>query len=80
MKKRIFSLNHEDGKIEGQANLKAYITWFYKDLFGPTQENIMTLDEARTNDIPQVTQAENESLTASFTEKEIWDAVFCNGT
>jgi hypothetical protein len=36
----------------------------------------MTLDDARTNDIPQVTQAENESLTASSIEKEIWDAVF----
>ena len=75
-KKRIFSLDHEDGKIEGQTNLKNYITRFYKDLFGPSQDNTMTLDEAQTFDIPQVTQAENEFLTASFTEKEIRDAVF----
>jgi hypothetical protein len=33
-KKRIFSLDHENGKIEGQANLKHYITGFYKGLFG----------------------------------------------
>jgi len=75
-KKRFFSLNHEDGKIEGQANLKNYITHFYKDLFGPSQDNTMILDESQTIDIPQVSQAENEFLTASFTEKEIRDAVF----
>ena len=41
-----FSLDHEDGKIEGQANLKNYITRFYKDLFGPSQDNTMILDES----------------------------------
>ena len=34
-KKCIFSLEHEGGKIEGQHNLKGYITQFYKELFGP---------------------------------------------
>jgi hypothetical protein len=33
-KKIIFSLDHENGKIEEQANLKHYITGFYKGLFG----------------------------------------------
>lgn len=78
-KKRIFSLDHEDEKIEGQANLKN-ITRFYKDLFGASQDNTMTLDETQTVDIPQVTQAKNEFLTASFTEKKIQDAFFCVGT
>jgi hypothetical protein len=36
----------------------------------------MILDESQTVDIPQVSQAENEFLMASFTEKEIRDAVF----
>ena len=63
-------------KIEGQANLKNYITRFYKDFFGPWQDNTMTLDESQSVDIPQVNQAENEFLTASFMEKEIRDAVF----
>jgi len=74
-KKRIFSLEHEGGKIEGQKNLKDYITQFYKELFGPPEENHFTLLE-RTDDIPQVSSSENEFLTAPFTEKEIRDAVF----
>jgi hypothetical protein len=74
-KKRIFSLDHENGKIKGQSNLKAYITWFYKDLFGGPEENSFALDEGRIDDIPQVTQGENDFLIAPFTKKEIWDVV-----
>jgi hypothetical protein len=32
-KKNFFSLDHANGIVEGQANLKAYITRFYKELF-----------------------------------------------
>lgn len=32
-KKRIFALDNENGAFEGQANLKAYVTRFYKELF-----------------------------------------------
>ena len=39
-KKCIFYLEHEGGKIEGQQNLKGYITQFYKELFGPVEENL----------------------------------------
>jgi hypothetical protein len=53
-KKRILSLDHEDRKIEGHANLNDYITRFYKNLFGPSQDNTMSLDDAQTIDIPQV--------------------------
>ncbi|KAG2558681.1 hypothetical protein PVAP13_8NG264802 [Panicum virgatum] len=74
-KKRILSLEHEGRKIEGQQNLKDYITQFYKELFGPPEENLFTLVE-RTNDIPQVSSSENEFLMAPFTEKEIRDAIF----
>nr|ABA98398.1 retrotransposon protein, putative, unclassified [Oryza sativa Japonica Group] len=75
-KKRIFYLEQDEGKIEGQAALKAYITSFYKKLFGPPEDNPFTLDESRSGDISQVTQAENEFLMAPFLEKEIRDAVF----
>jgi hypothetical protein len=52
-KKRIFSLDdNQKGKIEGQANLKAYITHFYKYLFGPPEEYSFTLDESLRDDIP----------------------------
>ena len=43
--KHIFSLEHEGGKIEGQHNLKGYITQFYKDLFGPPEENNFSLGD-----------------------------------
>ena len=74
-KKRIFSQEHEGGKIEGQYNLKGYITQFYKELFGPPEENNFTLGD-RTDDIPQVSSLENAFLVAPFTEKEIRDAIF----
>ena len=75
-KKCIFSLDNEGVKVEGQNNLKSYITKFYKHLFGPSVDNNFSFDEDATEDIPQVTQAENEFLTAPFTEKEIREAIF----
>ena len=49
-KKCIFSLEHEGGKIEGQHNLKGYITQFYKELFSPSEENSFSISD-RTDDI-----------------------------
>uniref|UniRef100_K4AJT2 Uncharacterized protein n=1 Tax=Setaria italica TaxID=4555 RepID=K4AJT2_SETIT len=60
--KRIFSLEQENGTIEGKVNLKAYTTKFYKDLFGAPDET-----ESRIEDISQVTHVENNLLTAPFT-------------
>jgi hypothetical protein len=34
------------------------------------------MDEARIDDIPQVTQQENEVLVAAFIEKEVKEAIF----
>jgi hypothetical protein len=75
-KKRILSLDDDNEKIEGQANLKSYITRFYKGLFGESEENSFNLDEDRTDYINQVTISENELLTTPFNEKEIRDAIF----
>ena len=74
--KNIFSLDHANGIIEGQANLKAYITRFYKELFGEPEVSSFTLEEDRIFDIPQVTQTENDILTAPFTEQEVQEAIF----
>ena len=38
-KQCIFKLKQEDGIIEGDAELKAYITNYYKGLFRPPEEN-----------------------------------------
>ena len=61
-KKRIFSLDNDGVKIEGQNNLKNYITQFYKTLFRPSEENHFAFDESRIDDIPQVSQSEMNSL------------------
>ena len=75
-KKRIFSLDHENGKIEGQENLKNYITGFYKGLFREPEQNSFMLDPDRSEDITQVTNEENSFLRAPFTEDEIRKEIF----
>jgi hypothetical protein len=75
-KTRIFQL--QDGKktIEGDNKLKKHITSYYKSLFGKSQENNFQLDELLKEDIPQVTDLENEALIKPFTEEEIKSAIF----
>ena len=75
-KTRIIQLEQDDGIIAGDDNLQTYITEFYKKLFGPHEHNNFSLDESLRDDIPQVSMAENELLTASFSEKEIREAIF----
>jgi hypothetical protein len=41
-KKRIHSLNQDEGIIEGQDHFKSYITNYYKNLFGP-QRRVISL-------------------------------------
>jgi hypothetical protein len=53
-KKHIHSLIQDDGWIEGHEQLKAYITNYYRNLFGAPEESSFSLDETQTNDIPQV--------------------------
>jgi hypothetical protein len=50
------------------VELKKYITSYYKSLFGAPQENSITLDEERRDDIPQVSEEENMVLMANFSE------------
>ena len=45
-KKHIHSLNQDEGMIEGQEQLKAYITNYYKGLFGAPADDILSMDEA----------------------------------
>jgi hypothetical protein len=75
-KKRIFFLDQDEGKIEGVEALKTYITSFYRKLFGPPEENSFSLDESIIGDMAQVSQAENDFLTAPFSEEEVKEAIF----
>ena len=74
-KKRIFQLEQDEGTILGQENLKQYITKYYKQLFGPPEDNCVLLDESRIEDVPQLTAVENDILAAPFSEKEVFEAI-----
>ena len=75
-KTKITQLEQEEGIIVGDANLKDYITDYYKRLFGPHLQNSFSLDETLRNDIPQVSEEENEVLVAPFSEEEVKMAIF----
>ena len=75
-KQHIFILEQEDGVIVGDLELKKYITNYYKNLFGKPDEIDISLVESRIDDIPQVTDAENDTLISAFTEIEVKEAVF----
>jgi hypothetical protein len=75
-KQHIFILEQEDGVIVGDLELKKYITNYYKNLFGKPDEIDISLVESRIDDIPHVTDAENDTLISVFTEIEVKEAVF----
>ena len=75
-KQHIFRLEQEDGVIVGNLELKKYITHYYKNLFGQPDENDISLVESWIDDIPQVTEIENEILISAITETEVKEAVF----
>ena len=75
-KTRIFQLEDGDTIIDGDAQLKQHIINYYKNLFGPPDNSNMKLDEHLVQDIPQVSELENEYLTDVFTESEVRAAIF----
>jgi hypothetical protein len=75
-KTRFFQLQHDETIIEGEDALSAYVTNYYKDLFSAPSGSSCTLDEARVEDINQVSEEENNLLIRSFTEEEVREAVF----
>jgi hypothetical protein len=56
--------------------LKKYITKYYQGLFGPSEENNFSMDETRRDDIPQVSDVENDMLSTPFSKKEVKEAIF----
>ena len=75
-KSRIYRLQDGNLTISGDENLKKHITKYYKGLFGPPKINNFSLDSTRIDDIPQVTDTENEILVSEFTEAEIKEGIF----
>jgi hypothetical protein len=66
-RKKKFQLEQEEGIIVGDENLQSYISEYYKKLFGEPVSSTLTLSEEYTQDIPQLTQEENNILIAEFT-------------
>jgi hypothetical protein len=58
-KTRNFQLQHDETIIEGEDALSSYVTNYYKDLFSAPSGCCCTLDEARVEDIYQVSEEEN---------------------
>jgi mannosylglycoprotein endo-beta-mannosidase len=75
-KKKIFQLEQDEGTIIGEENLKIFITEYYKKLFGEPEVNHFTMEEDRTDDIPQISPEENVMLTANFSMEEVREAIF----
>jgi ADP-dependent phosphofructokinase/glucokinase len=63
------------GIIVGQDNLKTYIFEYYKNLLGAPSQNNFSMIESEINDIPQLSEEENNILIADFSEKEVHDAI-----
>ena len=74
-KKKIIQLEQDEGTIVGHDNLKAYISNYYKQLFGLPEASTVSLNESVIGDIPQFRSEENDILSAPFTEKEVLDAI-----
>lgn len=75
-KTRIFQLQDGDKIIQGDEELKKYITNYYRGLFGPSEASLLTMDESRRDDIPQVSDNKKEWLTARFSYEEVREAIF----
>lgn len=71
-KTRIYQLQDGNHTISSDEDLKKYITKHYR---GPPDNNNFDLDETRIDDIPQVTDVENEILISEFTETEVREAI-----
>jgi hypothetical protein len=75
-KKKIYQLEQDEGTIVGDDNLRVYISEYYKKLFGNPDPSSVSLDEDRTEDIPQLSVEENTMLIANFSMEEVHDAIF----
>jgi hypothetical protein len=62
--------------ISDEEELKTHITSYYKNLFGKPDITSIELDESIIQDIFQVSDTENEILTANFTIDKVKKVVF----
>jgi len=63
-------------RLRGMSNLHLISLIIIKKLFGTPEEGNFSLDESRTNDIPQISNEKNNLLIAPYSEEEIRKLVF----
>jgi hypothetical protein len=73
--KKNFQLKQGEGRIVCHENLKHFITEYYKNLFGAPEPNYFTLIEFQHDDVPQLSEEDNNILIANFTEEEVHEAI-----
>jgi hypothetical protein len=69
MKSRIYQLR-DGNNVMHRDELRKHITSYYKSLFGPHEEIDASLDDSQIQDIPQVSEVENDLLISPFTKDE----------
>ena len=75
-RKLFIPYNRMRARLRGMSNLNHISLIIIKNLFGAPEEENFTMDESRTDDIPQVSDEENSLLTAPYSEEEVRKAVF----
>jgi hypothetical protein len=70
-KNTIFSLQGEDGLVEGDENLVSLETKYYKELFGPSTCFNIPLNRDLWGEEEKVSVNENDSLCKPFSEIEV---------
>ena len=75
-KNTILSFKKGDEVVEGDSNLLAHATEYYKILFGPEQGYSFPLAPDLWDENELVQEYENEILTQPFSEEEIKEALF----
>jgi hypothetical protein len=74
-KNKIFQLEQDEGTIVGEANLKVFISEYYKKLFGEPEQNHFSWVEENNADIPQLSIEQSNILTRNFEVEEVKDAI-----
>jgi hypothetical protein len=72
----VISLECDGNIIEGDENLLKHATEYYSELFGPTDEHNIHLDDSIWAEVEHVSEADNKQLCCPFSENEIKETLF----
>jgi hypothetical protein len=73
-KKKIFQLEQDEGAVD-EANLKVFMTEYYKKLFGASIPYCFSIVEVYNDDIPKLSPVEVNILIVDLMEKVVLKAI-----